>query len=180
MGRKPKVTVRLATKADVDDLVALAKLASAFDGMERSAHGLSDRLFGEHSLCQALVADCGGPIIGVAHFHDLTTALAERPSIWLDDLFVVEDYRRQGIGEQLLVELARICREGDYAQIDFTASSLSPRAIRFYRRLGAKFFNETRYGRLTAAAMKTARAKKRVRRQAARKRQVRKKKAPKS
>lgn len=178
---KPKI--RLATEADLDDLASLANLASEHDGMDRETKGMGERLFGEKAQCRALVADLDGPVVGVAHFHDFTNAVSAKPVIWLDDLFVVEDYRSQGIGQQLLIELCKICRDESYAQIDFTASSLSPRAIRFYRRLGAKFFSETRYGRLTAEAVKAVRAKKRARKLAARKRQTakakKKKPAPK-
>ncbi|MEM7010530.1 MAG: GNAT family N-acetyltransferase [Verrucomicrobiota bacterium] len=170
MPAKTKATIRLATSKDTADLKALAKFATENDGMDRSTDGIKERLFGKGSSCAALVADLDGPVVGVAHFHFFTAALVEKPVIWLDDLFVVKPYRKQGIGEQLLVELARICKADGYAQIDFTASSLSPRAIRFYRRLGAKFFIEPRYGRLTASAMKTARAKRRARKLAARKR----------
>lgn len=170
MPAKTKATIRPATPKDVADLTALAQFATEGDGMERSTDGLAERLFGKDSTCRALVADMGGPVVGVAHFHHFATALADKPSIWLDDLFVVKHFRKKQIGEQLLVELSRICKAEGYAQIDFTASSLSPRAIRFYRRLGAKFFIEPRYGRLTASAMKTARAKRRARQLAARKR----------
>ncbi|MFT5469340.1 MAG: GNAT superfamily N-acetyltransferase [Verrucomicrobiales bacterium] len=172
----PKPKIRLATKSDIEDLASLAALASLGDEMERETKGLSERLFGKGSQCRALVADLGGPIVGVAHFHHFATALAAKPSLWLDDIFVVDDYRSEGIGQQLLLELGQICRQENYAQIDFTASSLSPKAIRFYRRLGAKFFNEPRYGRLTAEAMKAVQVKKRARKMAARKRKSGKKK----
>lgn len=152
---KVEAKIRLATEADLADLASLAGLANAGDGMHRATGGLRERLFGENSLCRALVADIGGPIVGVAHFHRFESALAAQPSLWLDDLFVVSDYRSQGIGQQLLTELCRLGAEENCCQIDFTASGLNRRALRFYRRLGAIFFNETRYGRLTDEAMRT-------------------------
>ena len=168
----PSPRIRLAVESDVEDLAALARLANEHDGMHRVTEGLAERLFANAGCCRALVADLDGPVVGVAHFHVVRSTLAERPALWLDDLFVVEDYRGNGIGEALLVELARICREENCSSIDFTTSRLRAPAIRFYRRLGAIFFAETFYGRLTAADLKTARARQRIRQRAARKRQA--------
>ena len=51
-----------------------------------------------------------GQAIGLAtYFQTFSTHLA-KPGIWLDDLYVREEYRSRGVGKALLLAFARIAK----------------------------------------------------------------------
>ncbi len=154
-----KIRIRQACEDDIEDLLALAAFADRDDGGDReeqiSRDTLRQSLFMPGSLCRALVADASGPIVGVAHYHRFQPAVVRNPTLALDDLYVIEQYRRLGIGWKLLEELSRRAIEMDCEQIDFTVQRGNRKAVRFYKRLGAKVYNDTHYCRLDRKVVKT-------------------------
>ena len=69
-------------------------------------------------------------------------------SIYLDDLYVREQYRGLGYGKALLAHLAQICVERDYPRLDWWVLDWNP-AVEFYRRIGAIGMDEWTVFRLT-------------------------------
>lgn len=153
------VRIRQACEDDIEDLLALAAFADHDDGGDRadqiSRETLRQALFMPGALCRALVADASGPIVGVAHYHRFQPAVVKDPTLALDDLYVIEQYRRLGVGWKLLEELSRRAIEMDCQQIDFTVQRGNRKAVRFYKRLGAKVFNDTHYCRLDRDVVET-------------------------
>lgn len=152
-----RLSIREATAQDVASLMALAAFADAEDGMNRhlrmNAETLHQALFGEGALCGAVVADVGGPVVGAAHYHRFQSPIALKPSLWMDDLFVIPHYRNQGLGTRLIAELSRIALREGCDEIDFTAQKSNRKGLRLYRRLGALVFGETRYCRFTRGSL---------------------------
>ena len=62
--------------------------------------------------------------------------------IYLEDLFVLPEFRGQGIGRALLADLARIALEQNCVRIDWMVLDWNQPAIDFYERLGAKRLTE--------------------------------------
>lgn len=151
------IEIRLATKADIPDLLSLAALAEREDQMGRFPHTsketLTRSLFAPGAFCGALVADRNGPIVGVAHFHHFWPAVIPQPILALDDLYVVEDYRSEGIGSRLIKGLCKLAIEFDCSHLDFTVRRNNRGALRFYRKLGAIVFSDIRYCRYDRKAM---------------------------
>src|ERR1700745_4210513 len=66
--------------------------------------------FGEHPRFRAFVSEWEGKPAGYALFFDYFSTWVGR-GLFLEDLFVREKFRRQGIGRALLAEVARIAVE---------------------------------------------------------------------
>ncbi len=60
------------------------------------------------------------------------------PGIWLEDLYVEEEFRRSGVGEALLVHLARLAVDRGAARLEWAALDWNTPALRFYEKLGAQ------------------------------------------
>ncbi len=153
------IRIRQATEDDIEDLLALAAFADRDDGGDRenqiSRETLRCALFMPGAFCRALVADAGGPIVGVAHYHRFQPAVVRQPTLALDDLYVIDQYRRKGVGWSLLEELSRRAVEMNCEQIDFTVQRGNRKAVRFYKRLGAEVFSDTHYCRLKRETVET-------------------------
>src|SRR5215469_12940340 len=63
--------------------------------------------FGKNPRFRALIGECDGQPAGYALFFNYFSTWVGR-GLFLEDLFVREKFRRQGIGRTLLAEVARI------------------------------------------------------------------------
>ena len=108
--------------------------------------------FGSQPKFRSLIAEWNGEAIGYALFFGIYSSL-KGSGIFLEDLFVREEFRGRGIGRALLSEVARIARqEGSYS-VRWEVLRWNEPAIRFYRSLGAEFFDELRQVFLEADAL---------------------------
>ena len=73
-------------------------------------------------------------------------------SIYLDDLYVREQYRGLGYGKALLQHLAQICVERGYPRLDWWVLDWNP-AVDFYKRIGALSMDDWTVNRLTGTPL---------------------------
>jgi GNAT superfamily N-acetyltransferase len=146
--------------ACMQDVPLILSLITALAEYERLAHeveateaGLRDTLFGATPHAEAVIARVGSEAVGFAvWFHSYSTFLA-RPGLYLEDLFVLPEWRGRGIGSALLRHLARIAKERDYGRLEWSVLDWNDQAIGFYRSIGARAMDEWTVYRLTGDAL---------------------------
>lgn len=139
-------SVRPASRGDVDTvyelIVALAEYERLRDQVKGTRELLETALFGPRPHAEALIAEVDATPVGFAlFFHNFSTFLC-RPGIWLEDLFVVPEHRRGGVGRLLLSRVAAIAVERNCARLEWTALHWNEPALRFYAALGAETMSE--------------------------------------
>jgi GNAT superfamily N-acetyltransferase len=144
------ITVRFATADDVPLLLQLIRALAAFerapDAVVATEADLRRHGFGPDRQFEAILAFLDGEPAGVALFHSRFSTWLGRPGLYLEDLFVTEEARRQGVGRRLMTRLAAIAVERGWGRIDFHVLDWNP-ARRFYHRLGMEHLGEwLRYG----------------------------------
>ena len=85
-------------------------------------------------------------------FHNFSTFLGRR-GLYLEDLFVVPEWRGRGIGKRLLSHLAKIAVERNCGRMEWAVLDWNAPAIGFYERLGARIMEDWRICRLTGDAL---------------------------
>ncbi|NLG61780.1 MAG: GNAT family N-acetyltransferase [Candidatus Cloacimonetes bacterium] len=128
---------------------------------ERLAHeciateaDLTRSLFGERPEAEVILASVDAEPAGFAlFFHNYSTFLA-RKGLYLEDLFVLPEYRGKGVGLALLRELARIAVERECGRMEWAVLNWNQPAIDFYNKLGARPMNEWTVYRLTGDSLK--------------------------
>jgi len=108
--------------------------------------------FGSQPKFRSLIAEWDGEAIGYALFFGIYSTL-KGPGIFLEDLYVREAFRGRGIGRALLCQVARIARQEDSYGVCWEVLAWNELAIRFYRSLGGKFFDESKQVLLEADAL---------------------------
>jgi GNAT superfamily N-acetyltransferase len=112
--------------------------------------------FGPDQQFEALLAFVDGEPAGMALFHSRFSTWLGRPGIYLEDLYVVEAARGQGVGRRLMARLAAVAVGRGWGRIDFHVLDWNP-ARNFYHRLGMKHLGEwLRYGADEAALVRLA------------------------
>ncbi|MCB0314140.1 MAG: GNAT family N-acetyltransferase, partial [Calditrichaeota bacterium] len=98
---------------------------------------------GETAYYQALIAETGeGKAVGFALYFFTFSTFVGKPTLKLEDLFVLPAYRGQGLGRRLLAELAVIARERDCGRMEWDVLDWNEPAIRFYQSLNAAPLSE--------------------------------------
>ena len=152
------LTVRRGTARDVPTILALIRGLARYERlatqMKATARNLRRDGFGRRRYFETLICRRGGEPIGFALYFFTYSTFMGKPTLYLEDLFVVPAARGEGAGRALLGALARVavrrgCGRMEWAVLDWNRS-----AIHFYQRLGAQLRKEWILTRVTGAALR--------------------------
>ncbi|MDR2429278.1 MAG: GNAT family N-acetyltransferase, partial [Candidatus Margulisbacteria bacterium] len=86
---------------------------------------------------EVIFAEIAGQPAGLALFFFTYSTFSGRKVIYLEDIFVKDAFRGQGIGKELLRYIARLAVEQNCDRLDWAALSWNKSAHDFYKKLGA-------------------------------------------
>jgi len=146
------VTFRPAERRDVglilDFIRALAEYEHMSDQVVADEAILEKELFDE-KMAKVIFAVVEGKEVGFAlYFHNFSTFLG-RPGVYLEDLFVLPEYRGRGVGTALLRHLAAIAKERGCGRLEWWCLNWNQPSIDFYKNLGAVPMDEWTVYRVT-------------------------------
>jgi len=110
--------------------------------------------FGRRRYFETLICRRDGRPIGLALYFFTYSTFLGRPSLYLEDLFVLPEERGAGAGRALLRALARIAVRRGCGRMEWAVLDWNTPSIRFYRRLGAELRREWLLTRLTGPALR--------------------------
>jgi len=150
-------SIRAAVATDVKAIFDLIAALAAYEKLSHLVTGnsqaLGEHLFGEKPYIEALVAEVGGRIVGFALFFPNYSTFLTKPGIYLEDIFVLPDYRGQGIGKALLIAVAKIAVARDAGRLEWSVLDWNQPAINFYEKMGANILKEWQICRVTGSAL---------------------------
>ncbi|MBQ2651752.1 MAG: GNAT family N-acetyltransferase [Clostridia bacterium] len=115
---------------------ALAEYEKMRDQVVAEEATLREWIF-EKGKAEVLFAVCDGKEVGFALFcYNFSTFLG-RAGIWLEDLFVLPEYRGRGFGKAILRQLASIAVERGCGRLEWYCLDWNKPSIDFYTNLGA-------------------------------------------
>jgi GNAT superfamily N-acetyltransferase len=141
----------------VSTILALIRGLAEYERLAHEVEATQARLrrhgFGRRRYFQTLICRRGSRPIGFAlYFFTYSTFLA-RPSLYLEDLFVLPEERGNGAGTALLRALAREAARKGCGRMEWAVLDWNRPSIRFYEGLGAKLKKEWVLTRLTGPAL---------------------------
>ena len=147
------VRIVRATERDVPLILQLITALGAYEKLSHQCVATEDALretvFGAHPAAEVVIAYAGDTPVGFAlWFHNYSTFLARR-GLYLEDLFVLPEWRGRGVGRALLEHLARTAVERGCGRMEWAVLDWNAPAIGFYRKLGATLLEDWRICRLT-------------------------------
>ena len=147
-----ELTFRYAVEADVPLILQfirdLAEYEKMLDQVVADEELLRQQLF-EKQQAEVIFALENGKEVGFAlFFHNFSTFLG-RSGLYLEDLFVLPEYRGKGYGKALLSKLAAIAVERGYGRMEWWCLDWNQPSIDFYKALGAEPMSDWTVYRLT-------------------------------
>ena len=136
-------SIRSGTANDVPLLMAFFQEFAAYEGLTTivTEEQVRQDGFGDRPKFRVLIAEIDGLPAGYALFFDCYSSLRGH-GIFLEDLFVLPEFRGKGVGRVLLAHVARITEEANGFGIMFNVLAWNDGAIRFYRRIGVTFLDD--------------------------------------
>lgn len=152
------ITLRFATESDVPVILQFIRGLATYERLAHEVTATEEKvrtsLFGSVPGAEVVIAEVDGAPAGFAlFFHNYSTFLAQR-GLWLEDLFVLPEYRSQGIGRKLLTHLAKIAVDRGCGRLEWWVLDWNEPAIRFYQSLGAEPMSDWTVYRVTAGALR--------------------------
>ncbi len=147
------VEIRFAAPNDAGTLLefirALARYERMPDAVEVDEATLRAQMNEAHPPFECLLAERDGRPLGFALFFYSYSTWRGRRGIWLEDLFVLPDERRSGVGRALLERIAAVAVERGCARFEWSVLDWNEPAIAFYRTLGVQIMDEWRICRIS-------------------------------
>ena len=149
---------RYATEQDVPLILSfirrLAEYEHMADEVVATENLLQEWIF-EKKKAEVIFALEDGKEVGFAlFFHNFSTFLG-RAGIYLEDPFVLPEYRGKGYGKGLIQTLARIAVERGCGRLEWWCLDWNMPSIEFYRSLGAEAMDEWTVYRITGDTLRS-------------------------
>lgn len=149
--------IRFATPADAQTLLrfihALAVYEKMPDAVKVDEPTLRAQMSSAHPPFECLLAERDGAAVGFALIFQSYSTWLGKPGIWLEDLFVLPEARRHGVGGALLRRIGALAIERGCGRVEWSVLDWNQLAIDFYQGLGAQIMTEWRICRVEGAAL---------------------------
>ncbi len=133
--------------AAVMDLIrGLAEYEKDLASVKNTTERLTADIF-EHKHCDSLVAEVDGEIVGFSLYY-ISYSTWKGPCLYLEDLFVLPEFRSTGVGSKLFDSLVEKARNSGYARMDWQIINWNDPAIEFYERKGSVIDRDWLNGRI--------------------------------
>jgi GNAT superfamily N-acetyltransferase len=147
-----ELNIRPATPADAPVLFELITALAVYENLTPPEEGARVRLArdmsGEPPRFQAFIAELSNRPIGYAVAFETYSTFAAAPKYYVEDVFVLPEYRGQGYGRALFAALAREAKRRGCQAMEWTALYWNKSAHEFYKGLGAVVTKEWQLFRL--------------------------------
>ncbi len=137
-----KAHIREASPQDVEALVKMVRELAFYESKKPEEVLLtSDKVlkhaFGKEKYFQVLLAEKDQKPIAYALYFFTYSAYKGAPVLYIEDLYVSEPYRHQGIGTAILSHLNNLSKERGCCRMEWHVFDWNKSAIQFYQSLGA-------------------------------------------
>ena len=136
-----KVEIRRARSKDAKQFIALVLGLAEFEKLdppsEAGRRRLADDVFRKKRI-NLFVAAEGKKLVGYALYFYTYSSFVAKPSLYLEDLFVLPDYRKDGVGFALFRRCVDEAISNGCGRMEWAVLAWNEKAINFYERLGAK------------------------------------------
>ena len=149
--------IRPATPADAPAILSLVLGLAAYEKLAPPDAAAQERLirdmFSTPPRIQAFLAEVDGTPAGYAFIFETYSSFLALPTLYLEDLFVLPEYRNRKAGYALFTHVVAEAHRRGCGRMEWSVLTWNRLAIDFYVRLGAKHLSDWAVYRLTRPDM---------------------------
>lgn len=144
--------VRKASPADAPTLLSLVDALASYEHLAPPDTAARDRLlndlFGKSPRLEAFIGEVDGRSVGYAFVLETYSSFLALPSLYLEDLFVLPEFRSRRVGYALFINAVAEAERRGCGRMEWMVLDWNQLAIDFYDRVGAKHMREWQLYRL--------------------------------
>ena len=149
--------IRAATVEDVPLLRTMIVEFARFERLEKFVSITEEALardgFGPQQRYRAILPEWDGRPAGYAFFFGFYSSF-QGPGLFLEDIYVREEFRGKGIGKALMAEVAASALRDGFWALRWEVLDWNQPAIDFYQKLGATFPHDWKQVRIDGVALR--------------------------
>jgi GNAT superfamily N-acetyltransferase len=131
------IAIRKASQQDFSAILFLINEFAIFQKTPEKVTITLEQMMAAENLFQCFVAETADKkIAGFASFYFVYNSWSGR-GLYLDDLYVTDTFRKQGIGKQLLEAVIQLAKDEQCKKLRWQVSKWNSNAIEFYKSMGA-------------------------------------------
>lgn len=134
------LAIRFATPSDAGIIVSFIRALAEYErvpaAVKVTAAEIKTQMQSADPPFECLLAEYEGNSVGFALFFRNYSTWTGRCGLYLEDLFVLEEYRGRGIGGALIRRLREVANERGWARMDWAVLDWNTHAQSFYREQG--------------------------------------------
>ena len=149
------IKIRKASAKDAKAFLSLVHALADYEKLDPPSPSAERRLvqdiFARESKkkkLNLLLAFSDHKAIGYALYFFTYSSFLARPTLYLEDIFVLEEFRGKKIGKSLFLHLAKEAKRGGCGRMEWSVLTWNKSAIGFYEKMGARRLDEWHYYRL--------------------------------
>jgi GNAT superfamily N-acetyltransferase len=151
------IQVRKARRSDSKQFLRLLRALADFEKLNAPDKAAERRIladvFDKHRL-GLFVAARETKLLGYALYYYSYSSFLARPTLYLEDIFVLKTNRGKGIGTRLFGRCVREAILEECGRMEWAVLTWNDSAIKFYENIGARRLNEWYVYRLNEMALK--------------------------
>jgi len=153
----PGLLLRHAAPRDAPQVVAFIRALAEYERLDHEMVAdeadIAAALDGPRRVIDVVLAELDGRPAGFALYYYSFSTFVGRRGIYLEDLFVLPELRRRGIGRALLVYLAQLAEARGCGRLEWSVLDWNEPSIAFYRSLGAVGLDDWTVHRVAGEAL---------------------------
>jgi GNAT superfamily N-acetyltransferase len=131
------ISIRKANQQDFSAILFLIKEFAVFQKTPEKVSITLEQMMTAENFFQCFIAETADKkIIGFASFYLVYNSWSGK-GLYLDDLYVTDAFRTQGIGKKLLEAIIELAKEEHCKKLRWQVSKWNSDAIDFYKSMGA-------------------------------------------
>jgi len=152
------IRIRPAEHADAEVFLTLVDALADYEKLDRPTPEARERLvndaFGERPRIGVHLLELEGRAVGYTITFETYSSFLALPTLYLEDLFVLPEARKNGVGRAAFRYLAAEAVRRGCGRMEWQVLDWNQLAIDFYDRLGARRMTEWYTYRLTAEQLR--------------------------
>lgn len=150
------IVIRRGRLSDAEQFSGLVVALAEFEKLDPPSlagrRRLAADVFKKRRVGLFVAAD-GKKLAGYALYFYTYSSFLAKPSLYLEDLFVLQEHRRRGVGFALFRRCVDEATARGCGRMEWAVLSWNEKAMRFYERLGAKRLSDWNVYRLDESSL---------------------------
>ena len=140
-----KIAIEKLSGKNFDEFVRLIRNFANFEKLRPPDQKARARLrkdgLGQNPKYEAYLVKIDGKYAAYMIFFMAYASFIAFPILFLEDFFILKEYRRKGIGQKMLDFCIKFAKKRNCGRVDLTVLDWNTNAIKFYEKNGFRYIN---------------------------------------